>query len=188
MNKSLVALAASLVAATAMGAGTATLTWTAPTQNTNGTALTDLASYKIFEAPTCAGVNTGLTPVATVSAPATTKTLTGYADGSAVCFGVAAANAAGVLSALSNTALKTFPTPNIPNSPTNLIVSVQLVTAYKLRQSVDSYAMVPIGTVGLGTICNASRSVDGYNVVPRVTVKLASRYDTMPLVVFARCG
>jgi hypothetical protein len=68
---------------------TAVLKWTAPTQNVNGTALTNLASYNIYEGTSAATV----AKVANVLAPATTYTVTGLTPGT-YYFTVTAVNSA----------------------------------------------------------------------------------------------
>jgi hypothetical protein len=55
--------------------------------------------------------------------------------------------------------------------------------AYKIRQSVDGIAFVAIGTVPFGTRCIAENPVGDYYRVPRAAVTLASRFDTLPLIV-----
>jgi hypothetical protein len=56
--------------------------------------------------------------------------------------------------------------------------------AYKQRLGVDTTQYVAIGKVVSGTQCPNA----GYAVVPRAAVTLNSKYDTLPLVVYARCG
>lgn len=114
------------------GTQTAQLSWTPPTQNENGTPLTNLASYKILHATTSAGLETA-TPIV-IPAPASSYTLTGLPVGLRY-FAVKATNSAGVDSVLSNVATKTVAavsatasasvtvTPR-PNPPTNVTVAV----------------------------------------------------------------
>ena len=62
----------------AWGNGSATVSWTAPTKNTNGSSLTDLASYKIL----FGNSSTSLTKSQTVSDPkATSATVAALAPG-----------------------------------------------------------------------------------------------------------
>lgn len=49
---------------------TCTATWTAPQTNADGTNLADLREYRVFVAPTAAGLTATLAPVAVVPAPA----------------------------------------------------------------------------------------------------------------------
>jgi hypothetical protein len=85
--------------------GTATLTWTAPTTNTNGSALTDLAGYHIYYGTSASS----LTNVIDVSNPATTTyTVSSLASGTWY-FAVNAYTTSGLDSALSNTGSKSIP-------------------------------------------------------------------------------
>jgi len=56
--------------------------------------------------------------------------------------------------------------------------------AYKQRLGIDTTQFIAIGKVASGTQCPNS----GYAVVPRSAVTLATKYDTLPLVVYANCG
>jgi hypothetical protein len=87
----------------AAASGTATLTWVAPTQNTNGTPITPLSGYTIYY-----GTSSGaLTQSVAVSASTTSYTVTGLAAGTWY-FAVAADAADGTQSAMSNIGSKTF--------------------------------------------------------------------------------
>lgn len=102
---------------------TATLAWVAPTQNTDGSALTNLASYNIYQGATAAS----LVKVANVAAPAASYAITGLVPGS-YAWSVTAVNTAGAESAQSNiaTATVTAPvvTPPTPNTPGSLSVTI----------------------------------------------------------------
>ncbi|MGH8227125.1 MAG: fibronectin type III domain-containing protein [Steroidobacteraceae bacterium] len=84
--------------------GDAKLTWSAPTTNSNGTALTDLAGYDIHY-----GTNYGsLTNVVDVSsASAVSYTVTGLTSGTWY-FAISAYTNTGLQSALSNVGSKTI--------------------------------------------------------------------------------
>ena len=112
------------------GDTTARVSWTAPTQNTDGSALTNLASYTIYYGTSA----TALTQTQAISSPATlTYTFNGLAVGTWY-FGVRARNSAGVESDLSNLAMKTLTASTsdtqtvaltinpIPNAPTGATV------------------------------------------------------------------
>lgn len=112
------------------GDTSAKLTWVAPTTNTDGSALTDLAGYRVKHGASSSALST-IVPVN--SAATTTHTVTGLASGTRY-FAVTAINAAGVESALSNIVSKTInATASInrtvgitvnpqPNPPANLTV------------------------------------------------------------------
>ena len=60
--------------------------------------------------------------------------------------------------------------------------------AYKQRQAVDGFTYVAIGSVPIDTLCTMQGQAGDYMPVPRSAVKLASKFDTLPLVTYARCG
>lgn len=172
--------------------GKTTTTWVPPTQNTDGTPLTDLAGYNIYRGTTAAN----LVRIKSVGPAVTTLDDPGLATGTYV-YAVTSVNASSQESAKSATASAavngsitsasaTAAIQSIPNPPTGL--TVVNVVAYKMRQSVDGFSFVAVGTIPLGTACNEQLPASGFNVVPRASVKMASRFDTLPLVVFAKCG
>jgi len=70
-----------------------------------------------------------------------------------------------------------------------MVVTAANNVAYKLRQSVDGFEMVAIGTVAIGTPLFDAPVDDTaflYSRVPRSAVTLASKFDTLPLLVYAR--
>jgi len=84
--------------------GTATLRWTAPTSNSDGSALTDLAGYHIYYG-TSAGA---LSSTINVPSPATlTYVVSGLSTGTWY-FGIAAYTNAGLESGMSNVGSKTI--------------------------------------------------------------------------------
>lgn len=86
-------------------AGTATLSWTAPTQNTDGSALTDLAGYRVYHGTDPNALND---IIQLASAGTTTYTFSQLASGTHY-FAVSAYTSSGVESALSGTGSKTIP-------------------------------------------------------------------------------
>lgn len=94
--------------------GSADLSWAAPTFNTDGTLLTDLVGYDLFQATTAPGVPGALpSPLGLV----TSTLLTGLPDGP-VYVGLKARNAAGVRSAMSSLAFKSVVVPNVAQTVT----------------------------------------------------------------------
>lgn len=79
------------------GTGNASLTWTAPTSNTDGTPLTDLAGYKIYYGTSA----NALTNVVTVANGVTTYVIEGLTAGTWY-FAVQSYTTLGTASALSN--------------------------------------------------------------------------------------
>jgi len=84
---------------------TATLTWTAPTTNTDGSAVTNLAGYHIYYGTT----PSSLTTVIDVGNPATTSYTVNNLSSGTWYFAVNAYTTGGVDSALSNTGTKSIP-------------------------------------------------------------------------------
>jgi hypothetical protein len=89
----------------AVATGTATLTWTPPTQNTDGSPLTNLAGYKIYWGPAAGNYPNSVT----VNNPGiATYVVTSLIPGT-YFFAASALNTAGTESALSLAASKTIP-------------------------------------------------------------------------------
>lgn len=114
--------------------GSISLTWTPPTENTDGSPLTDLAGYRVYQR------------VESISVPA---------------------------------------------PPENLMVLEGQETAYTLQRSEDRMALVPVGVVAPGVMCDGSQSVRDANgvtayVVPRDSVQWAG--VTRTTVAFAQCS
>jgi hypothetical protein len=84
------------------GSGTTTINWTTPTTNTDGTALTDLGSFKILYGTSA----TSLAYTRTVSDPAARSVQIGSLGAGTWYFAVRAVNKSGVESANSNVASK----------------------------------------------------------------------------------
>lgn len=98
-------LAAFTITVTQAGNGTAVLTWTAPTMNTDGTPLTDLSTFKIYY-----GTNASSLNLSSPDIPVGTLTHTVPSLGSGTWyFAMTAKNAAGVESMRTNLASKVIP-------------------------------------------------------------------------------
>jgi hypothetical protein len=99
------------------------LTWVAPTQNTDGSALTDLAGYEVFFSR-MNDANWG-TPI-DVPADRVAHTLTQnqLLPETQYFFVVRAYNAQGVRSNFSNIATATTPDVNQPNPPADVVVEI----------------------------------------------------------------
>ena len=85
--------------------GTATLNWTPPSQNTNGTAISNLAGYNINYGTSASALSQSLQ---IPNAAATTGTVTGLTSGTWY-FAVVSYNSDGSTSALSSVVSKSFP-------------------------------------------------------------------------------
>jgi len=99
-----VSLAAFSIAVQATASGSATLTWLPPTTNTDGTALTNLAGYKVYW-----GTSQGnYTSSVTIMNPGLATYVVGNLTPSTYYFTVTALNSAGTESVFSNAASKTI--------------------------------------------------------------------------------
>lgn len=86
-------------------AGTATVTWTAPVTNTDGSALTDLAGYHVHYGTSPSALST----VIDVGSPGTTSYTVGSLSSGTWYFAVSAYTTSGLESALSTTGSKSIP-------------------------------------------------------------------------------
>ena len=85
--------------------GSATLSWTAPVDNTNGTALTDLAGYNVYYGTS----PTAMTTVVNIASAGTTTYTVGNLAAGTWYFAVNAYTTGGTESTLSSTGSKTIP-------------------------------------------------------------------------------
>jgi hypothetical protein len=88
----------------ALATGSATLAWTAPTANTNGSALNDLAGYHIYYGPSVGS----MTQTVDVPSASTTTYLVRNLSAGTWYFGIKAYTNTGLESALSNVGSKTI--------------------------------------------------------------------------------
>ena len=103
---------------------TVTLSWTAPTTNADGSALTDLKSYTVYQGPTPAS----MVKVGTVMAPATSYITPSLQPGT-YYFTVSATNAAGIeggKSAVVSTTIAPPPVKSTPDKPGNVKITVSV--------------------------------------------------------------
>lgn len=157
-----------------------TVSWTNPTQYTDGTALPASA---IQRTTVVWGSNPDqLIHTAVVNGSAT-STVIDFPVGTH--FVAARTTAGNTDSALSNIAQITI-APPAPNPPSNLTVTQGQQTAYQLIGTKDQFVLLPVGTVAEGTECDSSQSVLGHYVVPRESV--AWYGSVKPQAVLARCS
>jgi len=144
-------------------AGEATLTWTPPTQNCDGTALTNLTGYKVYWGQ---GTNT-------LIAPASTYKVSGLAPG-LWWFSV---------TAVTPTVESEFVTVTKTILANEFAVSQS--DAFALVKRTDRLVLTKVGTVPIGTPCLADQTVNGKYVVPRSLVTWSG--TVKPDVVVATC-
>ena len=170
----------------AAGAADVTVTWTHPSANTDGSALSvsNIASTRV-EYGSCSGTAFGTKAgEVVVPAPATTTTVT-LAPGTH-CFRAytrTVAAVGGLESGPSGVASKVVPY-SPPNPP---VITVVNIVAYEIRQSPRGMVSLGrnVGTVPLGTACGVKVTGDYYEV-PLDAVTLSKMPKSA--VVVAKCG
>lgn len=185
----------------ASATGSANLSWNAPTQNTDGSPLTNLSGYKILHGPAA----TQLTQTIAVNDKAATAyTVAGLPINQTIYFAMRAvagtleSDTTGAVSKLivPDTSARTFTKtigvvvnagPLVPNPPSGL--SVTQTVAYRL--DVESTANTPrlfvVGTVDIGTNCNKEHRFMTLNRVDNMAVKL-NPGARRPAIAWAKCG
>jgi len=103
-GKTTASLAAFTITVQGNATGSARLTWNPPTQNTNGTALTDLAGYRVYWGTS----PNNFTSSVTVNNPGITAYVLENLVPGTYYFAVTAFNKAGTESVLSNSVSKTI--------------------------------------------------------------------------------
>jgi hypothetical protein len=175
------------------GTASATLTWAAPTLNTDGSTLANLAGYKLYYGANSANLINNVQ----VANPAATTSVIDKLTSGTWYFAVTAYNAAGVESGYSNVVSKaiTVPAPTVQSQTVTVTAQTQPapptlstvdVVAYQLSKSTDAITLAAVGTVALGVSCKPEYDANGLNVVPRSAVTFKT--STRPLVVVAKCG
>lgn len=174
------------------GNGTATISWTLPTQNTDGTALTNLAGTEVY-----AGISgTSMTRVADVPVPGTSYVVTNLVDG-LWYFGVAVYRTDGVFSSIAGpvTLLVSSTPPPPPPPPPVAVWKVALNgttttrPAYELildATGVNKIRGYQLGTVAVGKSCGDTKLIAGtteyHSVLESDTVLQSPSYKGRPLV------
>ncbi|MEK9809187.1 MAG: hypothetical protein VW362_01990 [Candidatus Nanopelagicales bacterium] len=156
MARRAAALALGLIPAAAWAAS-ATLTWTMPTQNVDGSSIPAsgdgaLAQSRVEYGP--CGSSGGLASVensVTVPAPSTSTVINSFVGGETVCFRVRVKNNLGVESEPSNVVSKTFDAPK-PRPPV-LLSAVTVAYDVTLDRRNNLKLGRQVGTLALGTPC-----------------------------------
>jgi hypothetical protein len=177
--------------------GSASLSWTAPTKNTDGSALTTLAGYRISYGQSASA----LTSTIQVPSPTTVNFIVGNLDANIWHFGVRAYTSTGVESELSNIVSKAVAsttetrsatrevavTPPKPEPPVLQVVDNRVFNATPDYSRLAFIAGKQYGTVALGVRCDETKPVKGgWYPVPSSAVRWASLARTAYPV--ARCS
>jgi hypothetical protein len=162
-------------------AGEAELTWTAPTQNTDGSPLTDLAGFKLYMGTTLGGPYPVSIDIADPAA--TTFTVPNLSEGTYYFVSTAYNSAVpSQESDFSNEATKTI-LPLVPMPPGMLTVVNELV--WDIVKQNNKYVFLGVGTVPMGTQCDPTQTVNGRYAVPNDAVIWFG--NVRPPVVVADC-
>ena len=172
-----------LAVSTSLRAGESALEWTAPVQNTDGSAPTNLAGFRIHYGRAA----DQLSQTITINNPALSTYLVEGLGTGQWYFAMIAYNTAGAESVrsgvVSDTILADPPPPNAPMAP---VVRPGATIAYTIVKRVNGFVLLPVGTVPANTQCDPAQSVNGRYVVPRAAVTWSG--STRPDVVVADCS
>jgi hypothetical protein len=176
--------------------GSASLQWTAPTRNTDGSALTDLSGFRLSYGATA----TDLVNSIQITSPATTSYIVGNLNAGTYHFGVRALASSGAESVVSNIVSKivaagaetraatrtvTITTPQ-PEPPVLQVIDARVFNATPDYSLLAFRAGKQYGTVALGTRCDGNKPVSGgWYPVPSSSVRWGSIARTAYPV--ARC-
>lgn len=161
--------------------GSAELTWTAPTQNTDGSTLTDLSGYRIYYGTSATNLNQVLTLTNAGLVSYVVPSLTAgtwYFEMTALA-GPSPYRESTHTNQVSKEVLQANPNP-----PTDLRVSSTV--AYTLVKQRDRMVMLPVGTVPANTDCIRDQTANGYFAVPYASVTFSG--SVKPEIVFAQCS
>lgn len=185
------------VPAVAAAECTAQLSWTAPTQNTDGSTLAKcsaqtstgecLLGYKVYRGTSPSSLGT-ITQIADRNA--TSYLVPNLPDGTHY-FSLTAYNGNSAESAQSSVVSKVCVTPKVPNPPSGVtvtMVAAQGATAYRMRQGVNTFDMVAFGTLSAPAECDMEHTVNGYGLVVRELVTRFSEIDPYPPQAYALCS
>lgn len=184
----LIALACVLAPAAAYSqtsCGGVELSWTPPTQNTDGTSLTNLAGYRIVYGNTAAEL---VRDVAISNPSISAYCLTGLTPATWY-FAVRAFNTTGGESVNSNVASKVVtatPMPVLPAAPATLKITSGNLVVYQVLGTDGGFQFLPVGTVPANTSCIATQQVNGRYAVPTIAVTWYG--NVKPKVVVAQCN
>jgi len=150
----------------AVHAGDLTATWQKPETNCDGSPITNLAGFRAYWGPYRAELP---------DPAAASYAVTGLPPGQ-WWLAVTAYNSENVESPVAGPVLKVI-------APEDFKVSEP--TAYTIVKHTNTLLLLPVGTVPVGTVCNAAQSVNGRYAVPRDAVTWSG--SIRPAIVVASC-
>lgn len=165
-------------------AGSVTLTWTAPTKNTDGSNISGAVTYNVY------GAIQGQTKVKLTATPISALTYTHNAatGGNTWCY-TATSLVGGQESAQTAEVCGAVPAP-IPNPPGNLTITSAV--AYYMVQQKDTPVMLAVGTVPPNAGLNTSITmlVGGATYCAATDSKVLQPFNpkTTPGLIWAKCS
>jgi len=172
------------------GNGTATINWTRPTTNTDGSTLTNLAGYRVRYGTSASA----LSNVKEITSPSTTSTAISALQTGTWYFSVRAFNTNDVESDDSNIAQKTISSASAAKSltitvtPTMQTLKTNSTRVYDvLFQNGGRVLGRQVGTAPIGTSCNSKYPTNtNYYPIPRTSVSFTRTSRSTTVV--ARCA
>lgn len=164
-----------------------TVCWQPPTENVDGSPVSELTSYSIFWTDT-SGVYSSEENIHDIGA--STAADQGNCE---TVNNVTAANyyvvmtvtdAEGDESGMSNEVTIATQT----DEPAPPILTQEELVVYTVVKQPNRFVLLPIGTVPPGVSCDMANQVNGHGVVPTESVDWASASSARPVVVVANCA
>lgn len=173
-------------------AGTANVSWTNATTNTDGTAIPATCTTTpcgrltstIVEYGSCSGTNVFGTKVGEITSPPTTLNIAvNLVVIQTYCFRAKHINDYTESSGYTNVLSKANIAP-VPNPPATFTMANSVV--YQFIGIKDKVSLLPVGTIAGNIQCDSTQSVNGHYAVPS---DLVAWYGSVkPKVVFALCS
>jgi len=157
--------------------------WHNPSENVDGSALTDLALVRVYYGDTTRMYTQIVEFPETEPGAQRCQTVVPAEPGS-YFVAATALDAQGNESAYSNEVIKA----EVRTEPLPPVIFLTSQVAYTVVKQPDRFVLVPIGTVPAGTPCDPNQSVNGYGVVPNSAVVWTSSTGARPIVVVAQCN
>jgi len=186
----LVSLGGYTIANAGPGPGEITVTWSAPTECTDGSPFGTLPGdcmlngFKIYYSLSDSEVKAKTAPVIDINnKDITVHTITGLESNTQYYVAMTAYGWEGIESDLTESVIGYAGSVITPNP----VPSVALTTTvYNVIKKVNGFVLLPVGNIPLNTPCDNTQTVNGYTVVPRAAVTWSGTIK--PDVVVAKCG
>ena len=192
----LMLLALSTIVANAQQTGTASLTWTNATYNTDTSEIVSdgdgALAYSTITYSVCVNGDVDFPSAKThyVSANRTSTNVSTEGPAGDYCFRGTHTNSYGQTSDMSGLAVKTVATPGTARTPVTPTALATLATTdptvFTLIRQENRFVLLPVGTVPANTPCDGSQKINDHYVVDRNLVTWSG--TVKPVVVVAQCS